>query len=123
MTRITLWNPETGEERVIVGQGTFQRPWRVKSIYHEPRREDLRLAMWAERKGIPVDKFLDAARWLLRKECPFCQLGTKVLQAIDALGEERTGEILDAIIAAKDANDLTRLEEIKRSIWASDQPG
>ena len=122
MITIVLENTETGETRSVKGQASFEKPWRVQRVIKEPKQIPARIAFWATKLGLPVPEFLDMARWLLKKDCPFCQLGTQVLKSIDELGDDRAQTVLAEILAAKETNDTARLAEIKKSLWPYDQP-
>lgn len=74
------------------------------------------LAIWAQRLGVPVPQFLDAARWLLGKGCSFCNAGTQILRRVNELGEERTAELITQILEAKKRQDFETLEKIKASV-------
>ena len=72
-----------------------------------------KLAVWATKIGIPVPTLLDMSRWLLNKDCPYCQLGTKVLKLLDELGEDKAKELLSRILIAKETNDIGELNNIR----------
>lgn len=126
---LLIQHKETGETRELSGNGgAIPSGWfLVKGLPDGPppnnkvREFELQLAMWATKFRLPVAGFLDAARWLLDKDCPFCQLGTQVLRRINELGEERAEKALREILAAKDANDLAKLEEIKAGLCFEQQ--
>lgn len=115
---IVLENIATGEtEEIKSNKGSLKPGWRVKAFVPEQHFEHTaKLAVLATKFGIPVPQFLDAARWLLKKNCPFCQLGTQVLKRIDELGEERATEAIAQILEAKDRNDGEALERIRKSL-------
>lgn len=126
--KIYLKNSETGEERMFINKvEAYRAPWRIDRIekYLDPDsaagRVDAKLAVWAEKIGIPVAAFADAARWLLAKDCPFCQLGSRVLKRIEELGPETTEWALAEILAAKDRGDADRLVQI-RELLCLDKP-
>ena len=81
-----------------------------------------RLAVWSQKLGIPTAQLLDAARWLLQKDCPYCQLGTQVLRQIDNLGEARAERLLSMILEAKKVDDRDTLERIRKDLWSSETP-
>lgn len=118
--KIILENPETGELRELRDKGSFSRPWRIKETIPEQstrtHETQATLAVFASKVGLPVAQFLDAARWLLRKDCPYCQLGTQVLKRVTELGEVRSIELIQRILAAKDANDINVLTQIRQEI-------
>lgn len=123
--KVTIVNPETGEEKVFINKGSFSPPWKVKSVetvMNEDTRERLvKLSLWATRFGLPVPTFLDAARWILDKDCPYCQLSTLIMRRIDALGEERAHNLISQILVAKEQNDLGALENIRKSLCSDQQ--
>ena len=135
MNRIIIKNTITGEEKVLLNQGSFSAPWKVDRIEHmrkpgepgEPVVQEMldrraRLAVWAEKHGMPLVEFLQFARWLIKKDCPFCQVVTKVLEAIDELGEHAAEKALTRILDAKSRNDHAELEKIRKELWPSEQP-
>lgn len=135
MNRIIIKNSITGEEKVLLNQGNFRDPWKVVRVEHvrkpgEPGEavtqamQDRRakLAVWAEKHHLPVVEFLQFARWITKKDCAFCELGTKVLEAIDELGEHDAERALTRIFAAKDRNDHDELVRIRKELWPSEQP-
>jgi hypothetical protein len=125
--KVTLENIETGETVELGNSGRIPKGWRVKSAQStrsDPhaaakRERDAKLAVYAAQAGLPVAQFLDAARWLLKKNCPYCQLGTMVLRRIDELGPEKAQELVTRVLVAKDANDIEELNRIKLEIHAS----
>jgi hypothetical protein len=125
--KVTLENIETGETIEVGKAGKLPKGWRVKSIQSTrndagavaKRERDSKLAVFATKLGLPVPQFLDAARWLLKKDCPFCQLGTQVLKRIDELGEEKAQALVARVLIAKDANDIEELARIKQEINGS----
>ena len=118
--RVILENTETGELRELRNKGNFRIPWRIKEVIPEEDTQihelQATLAVLATRVGLPVAKFLDAARWLLNKNCPFCQLGTRVLKRVKELGEERSIELIQRILVAKDNDDKVALAQITQEI-------
>lgn len=124
MIKVTLENTLTGETKIVNGPASFTAPWKIQSIEKvaNEKKYPTRLVVWAQKRGMPVAQFLDAARFLLQKDCPFCQTGTKVLKEIDRLGEDRAEKILDEILAAKDAGNTARLAEIRKELWPLEQP-
>lgn len=120
MIETTLENPLTGETITYKGAVSFTPPWRVKSITKTNSKLSI-VAAWAQKRGIPIAEASDAARWLLKKECPFCQLASQVLKAIEELGTEKTEEAFDAILAAKATGDTAELERIRKKLWPSEQ--
>lgn len=118
-----LENPQTGETRLVKGIVSFTPPWRVKEVKKTGTavmEAKAKVAVLAEKWGLPVATFLDGARWLLQKDCPFCQLGTQVLRAVEELGEERAQAVVVEILAAKEAGDTERLERIRKELWPSE---
>lgn len=135
MNKIHLINTITQERKVLINQASYGPPWKVERIEYvknpgEPggmdnehtRATKARIAVWLQKSGLPVAEFYDAMRWVLKKDCPFCQMGTQVLKAIDELGEDKVEEALEEILKAKDANDMARLEQIKKDLWQSERP-
>jgi hypothetical protein len=118
--RIILENTETGELKEFRNRGNFRAPWRIRETIPEddkPAHElEAKLAVLATKTGLPVAKFLDIARWILNKACPFCQLGTQVLKRVEELGEERSIALIQRILVAKDNNDIDTLNQIKQEI-------
>jgi len=118
--RVILENTKTGELRELRDQGNFRLPWRIREVIPEVDKRahemDATLAVFATKLGVPVPRLLDAARWLLRKDCPYCQLGTQVLKRVKELGEARSIELIQRILIAKDTNDHNVLEQIKQEI-------
>ncbi len=123
---VILENTETGELRKAGNSGSFRKPWRVKEfIPDDPakaaevsvkQKRDAKLAVWGTKFGLPVPQLLDAARWLLKKDCSYCQLGTQVLRRMEELGEERTRELVAQILAAKEANDESVLIRMRKEL-------
>jgi hypothetical protein len=117
---VILENTETGELKELHDKGSFRAPWRIKETIREssPKKKHMEaaFAVWATQLNIPVPQFLDAARWLLNKNCPYCELGTKVLKRIKELGEKRSIELIQRILVAKDADNRDELETIRQEI-------
>lgn len=131
---IILKNTITGEERRLLNGGNYRAPWKLDRVETvkvpgepgEPITDQIletraRIAVWTQKLGMPIAEFFDAARWLLKKDCPFCQMGTQVLKAIDELGEHRAEKILAEILQAKRDNDHARLKRIKETLWLSER--
>ncbi len=135
MASVVIENPETGETKMLekntLGKyPSFKLPWRVKGTLTEIQRGDgvkeriatiqSVLAVYASKVGLPVADFLDAARWMLDKECPFCQTVTNVLRRVAELGDERSMDLILRIKLAKDKKDEPALwlikEEIRRAL-------
>jgi len=118
--KVILENTETGELKELYEHGKFQRPWRIKEIVpgeNKPGKDmAARFAVFSTKLGLPVPQLLDAARWLLQKDCPYCQLGTKILRRIDELGENRSFELIKRILTAKANNDVGALDQIRREV-------
>lgn len=119
--RIILENTETHELRELQDRGSFKRPWRIKETIPDgsgPTNDKMsvQLAVFATKLGLPVPQLLDAARWLLQKDCPYCKLGTQVLRRVSELGEQRSLELINRILAAKQSNDRNTLHEIRREV-------
>lgn len=120
--KIYLRNELTGEEQVHIDRANFAAPWRIVKVekYNAPDskqgRLDAKLAVWATKVGLPVAEFSDAARWLLDKDCPFCQMGSKILKRIDELGPDTTEWALGQILEAKAANNHARLQQIRETL-------
>lgn len=130
MATVIIENPDTGETRLLEKvNGKYPPitlPWRVKGTLESVQREKVvtdrrahtqsMLATYATRLGLPVPQFLDAARWLLDKNCPYCQLGTQVLRRISEIGADRAIELLDRIQKAKANQDTDELVRIRKEI-------
>jgi hypothetical protein len=134
-TRIIIKNQDTGEEQVFLNQGSYKLPWKLDRVETirvpgepgEPETEAIlarraKLAVWTTKLGLPIHEFFDLARWMLKKDCPYCQMGTQVLKAIDELGEAKAEKALGEILQAKKDDDHARLERIKKNLWPSEQP-
>jgi len=121
---VIVENIETGETEVLGDSGVLPSGWRVKEfvsdrIKHESiedKQKGARLAVLATKLGLPVPQLLDAARWLLQKDCPYCQLGTQVLRRIDELGEEKAQELVARVLAAKTSNNKQELLKIREEM-------
>jgi hypothetical protein len=116
--KVILENTETGELREMHNNGSFVRPWRIKEVVPEstPDNINAKLAVIGTKLGLPIPQFLDAARWLLKKDCPYCELGTEILRRIAKLGDKQTTEFIKRILAAKSANDIDALNQIRREV-------
>ncbi len=68
---------------------------------------------------LPVAGFLDTARWLLDRDCPYCQLATEALRRIQELGDEMAIYFLNRIQLAKANNDAEELRRIRQEIAAA----
>ncbi len=83
---VIIENPQTGETRTLEKDAsgrypTFQVPWRVRGTTQSVQRAAVvadykmqvqsKLAVYATRLGLPVASFLDSARWLLDRDCPY----------------------------------------------------
>ena len=119
---VIIENPETGEVKQLGMKGSFNKPWRIKEVIPEPKQNNnvrlnqAKLAVFATQLGLPVARFLDIARILLKKDCPYCKLGTQVLRRISELGEEKALSIINRILIAKDNNDAQTLEQIRQEL-------
>lgn len=122
MIEIVIENIATGEVQKSHKPITVPSGWRVKEIIKHQGPVAAKVAVWAQRFGLPVAEFSDAARWLLRQDCPYCQLASQVLKAIEELGPEATEHYFGLILKAKNANDMARLEQIREEIWRSEKP-
>jgi hypothetical protein len=123
---VILENKETGETRVVGNSGKVPKGWKIKEYIsdgnksaHVKKEREAKLAVYATKLGLPVPQFLDAARWLLQKDCPYCQLGTQVLRRISELGEERAQELVARVLAAKETDDKEELNRIRQEINGS----
>lgn len=121
--KVIIENTETGELIEMGDRGSFKRPWRIKETIPDPASASTndtllqtKLAIFATKLGIPLPQFLDAARWLLKKDCPFCQMGTEILKRIDELGEVKAMELLNMILVAKSTNNINTLNFIKQEL-------
>lgn len=119
--KVILENTETGELREMGDRGSFKRPWKIKETIPDPPSTSnallkTKLAVFATKLGLPLPEFLDVARWLLKKDCPFCQMGTEILKRIDGLGETKAMELLNRILIAKNTNDMNTLDLIKQEL-------
>jgi len=90
----------------------------AKKRLAEKARINARVAVYATELGIPLPKFLDAAQWLLKRKCPYCQLGKLVLNRINELGKEKATEVLARILDAKAKKDLGTLVKIREELNA-----
>jgi hypothetical protein len=117
---VILENTETGELHELKDRGSFQRPWRIKEVIpeHKPDTNSVKvqLAVLGTKFGLPVPQLLDAARWLLKKNCPYCELGTEVLRKINELGEQQVQELITRILTAKASNDIDALNKIRQEV-------
>ncbi len=75
-----------------------------------------KLAVLATKHGLPLPEFLDVARWLLNKECPYCKLSTEILRLTSKLGDERTQAFIDRLRTAKQNRDETALRQIAEEV-------
>jgi hypothetical protein len=113
--KVILSNPLTGEKKTVIGnRGQIPKGWKILEIIKDKSAKDVQLAVWASKYNLPLASFLDAARWLLDKDCPFCQLGTQVLRRINELGRERAEKLIEEILVAKQANDTDYLEKLRK---------
>jgi len=78
-----------------------------------------KIAVYAQRMGLPAAGFLDAARWLLDRDCPYCQLATEALRRINEMGDEMAIYFLNRIQVAKANNDMEELRRIRQEIGAA----
>lgn len=127
--KIYLKNVETGEEKVFIDKAeAYRHPWKLDRVekYLDPDsqqgRIDAKIAVWAQKLGLPVAQFFDLARLILEKDCPFCQMGTKILKTIDDIGEERAHRYLSELLNAKERKDFDTLARIRNELWSSGQP-
>ena len=131
---VIIENPETGETRTLEKDASgrypaFKLPWRVKGTTQTIQRAkevsdykmavQSKLAVYATRLGLPVANFLDAARWLLDRDCPYCQLATEALRRIQELGDEMAIYFLNRVQVAKANNDMEELRRIRQEIGAA----
>ena len=114
--RVILENTETHELRELQDSGNFKRPWRIKEVVPESDSQAGKLAVIATQLGLPVPQLLDAARWLLKKDCPYCQLGTQILRRINDLGQDKAITLVNRILTAKAQNDINTLNQIRNEI-------
>jgi len=122
MTQIQIKNTQTGEFKLINNGESFRPPWAFVSVIAHKTERETKLAIWATKLGLPLPAFLDAARWLLDKDCPFCEVGVRVLRQIEDIGEDKATTYLKMILDAKERGDHGALAEIRKSLWSSDQP-
>lgn len=80
------------------------------------KEERAKLVTLAATYHLPIGQFLDVARWLLKKDCPYCQLGTQVLRKVQQLGSAKTQHLVMRILQAKAVNDLDALSKIKEEV-------
>src|SRR5688572_7420581 len=71
-----------------------------------------RFAIIATKLGLPVPAFLKLVRQVGQISCPFCQFGTKVLEHLDRLGDEKAQDILKRVLVAKAENDHNTLAKL-----------
>lgn len=76
----------------------------------------IKVALFAVKLGLPVADILDAARFILGKSCPYCQLSTNLLRLVDSLGEEKVKEYITKCLNAKKNNDLAALATLQKEI-------
>lgn len=119
-----LENKETGETiELSKNSGQLPSGWRVKAYIPERHYEhEAKLAVWAAKHNLPIVKFLETARWLLKKDCPYCQLSTQILRRLSELGEAQAEEAIARILDAKNRNDREELERIRKSLCPSESP-
>jgi hypothetical protein len=125
---IILENPQTGETMVLTKGADgkwpgFKTPWKVKGtpqsvaqqtvIQQQKAQVQSVVAVLAAEAGLPVADFLDAARWLLDKDCPFCQLATLVLRRVAQLGRAEAVSLVKRIKLAKDNQDAEALQLLR----------
>ncbi len=124
MSHVLLENIETGEVVEAPPAGSVPPGFRIKGVVVTKKADPItaRLAVWSQKFGLPTADLLDAARWLLNKDCPFCQLGTQVLRRIDELGDEKATSAIVQILEAKKQNDLGRLEQIRQCLDQQELP-
>jgi len=134
MASVIIENPQTGETRTLEKDAsgrypTFHLPWRVKGTVEGIKQAAVqanaqmllqsKIAVYAQRMGLPAAGFLDAARWLLDRDCPYCQLATEALRRIQELGDEMAIYFLNRIQVAKMNNDMAELRRIRQEISAA----
>lgn len=104
--------------------GTIPPGWKIKGVIISRDKAPwaAKLAVWSSKYGMPTADLLDAARWLLQKDCPYCELGTQVLREIERLGPDRSETLIARILEAKKTNDTTALESIRKELWSSAAP-
>lgn len=124
MSHVLLENIATGQTVEAPAAGSVPHGWKVKGVVVSKKAApwSAKLAVWSQKFGLPTADLLDAARWLLEKDCPYCQLGTQILRAIDRLGVARSEELIARILEAKAANDAETLESIRKELWSSETP-
>jgi len=132
---IIMENPETGQTLTLEKDASGRYPpmvlpWRVKGTTAAVQSQTIvqqriaavqsSIAVYAAKAGLPVAEFLETARWLLDKSCPFCQVATEVLRRIAELGADQGIDFVRRIKLAKDCNDRETLliiqEEVKRAL-------
>lgn len=128
---IKLEHAQTGETIEVSSGTTFREPWRVKGIKEnvdrqaENRERAAKLSTMLSGWGLPLSMTLTAIRWLLGKNCPYCQVGGEFLKLLEdgKIGEAECKELVIQVLNAKDQNDEVglaalkgRLEELRNSI-------
>ena len=124
MSHVILENVATGQLIEAPPAGSVPQGWKIKGVVVTRKAEPwtAKLAVWSQKLGLPTADFLDAARWLLEKDCAYCQLGTQVLRQIDNLGDKRAERLLTMILEAKKVDDRDSLERIRKDLWSSESP-
>lgn len=138
--KIILQNKKTGVQRLLEpdGAGNFPAfdtswialaPQLVSKPILMPRvavnrrlsESAAKISSW----GLPLEMSLSAIRWLLGKNCPYCQVGGEFLKLLEdgKISELECKELVLQVLNAKDQKDektLTalkgRLEELRNLI-------
>lgn len=121
---IILENTETKETREMKSGEMFSAPWHVKGTVANEQRSQAKnalkaeLATMASEFGVPMAGLLSGARWLLGKDCPFCEVGGEFLALLQngAIDRAQAKDLICQVLNAKDQKDYAALAALKGTL-------
>jgi hypothetical protein len=70
--------------------------------------------------GLPLASALSAARWLMGRHCPYCEIATEFLKLLEQgkVDQDKVRSLLVDVLNAKEQKDERRLEALKGKLEA-----
>jgi hypothetical protein len=112
---------DKGEIREVQSGQTWTAPWKPKGTVANMRREQAKneatahFATLASEWGLPTSVVASVARWLLAKNCPYCDIAGEFLALLESGKIEKSQARILVLRAlnAKDQNDREELSQLK----------
>jgi len=80
----------------------------------QPSRGEARASVLAVKLGVPLPYLLETLREIIGGDCAYCKLYNQVLRKLNRLGEPQVIRLLSQILDAKDAQDESRLAQLRK---------